>query len=175
MLSIELSKKIEHIFVSGIVLQSAASQKGEWTMSRFSEKVKHARLELGLTQPELGAAVGVSLRTILAYEKGEKEPRAGTLLKLAKALKVSSRFLKDDDCDDPMEEIEKDSYIMDARRQYGTRGEKQIRELMNDSVALMAGGEISEEEKEKFFNALMTAFVKSKEAAKETYGRKKGK
>ena len=83
-------------------------------MSRFSEKVKHARLELGLTQPELGAAVGVSLRTILAYEKGEKEPRAGTLLKLAKALKVSSRFLKDDDCDDPMEEIEKDSYIMDA-------------------------------------------------------------
>ena len=118
-------------------------------MSRFSEKVKHARLELGLTQPELGAAVGVSLRTILAYEKGEKEPRAGTLLKLAKALKVSSRFLKDDDCDDPMEEIEKDSYIMDARRQYGTRGEKQIRELMNDSVALMAGGEISEEEKEK--------------------------
>lgn len=144
-------------------------------MSRFSEKVKHARLELGLTQPELGAAVGVSLRTILAYEKGEKEPRAGTLLKLAKALKVSSRFLKDDDCDDPMEEIEKDSYIMDARRQYGKRGERQIRELMNDSVALMAGGEILEEEKEKFFNALMTAFVKSKEAAKETYGRKKGK
>ena len=74
-----------------------------------------------------------------------------------------------------MEEIEKDSYIMDARRQYGKRGERQIRELMNDSVALMAGGEISEEEKEKFFNALMTAFVKSKEAAKETYGRKKGK
>ena len=71
-------------------------------MATFPEKVKHARSELGLTQAELGEATGVSLRTILDYEKGKKVPRQATLLKLARALKVSSRFLTDDSCDDPM-------------------------------------------------------------------------
>ena len=65
-------------------------------MATFSEKVKHARSELGLTQAELGEAAGVSLRTILDYEKGKKVPRQSTLLKLAAALKVSSRFLTDE-------------------------------------------------------------------------------
>ena len=51
-------------------------------MATFSEKVKHARSELGLTQAELGEAAGVSLRTILDYEKGKKVPRQSTLLKL---------------------------------------------------------------------------------------------
>ena len=41
-------------------------------MATFPEKVKHARSELGLTQAELGEATGVSLRTILDYEKGKK-------------------------------------------------------------------------------------------------------
>ena len=44
-------------------------------MATFSEKVKHARSELGLTQAELGEAAGVSLRTILDYEKGKNSER----------------------------------------------------------------------------------------------------
>ena len=68
-------------------------------MKTFSEKVKDARLQLGLSQQQLGEATGVSLRTILSYEKGEKMPRQGTLLKLAKALKdkglnLDSAFLE---------------------------------------------------------------------------------
>ena len=43
-------------------------------MKPFSEKVRDARNELGLSQTQLGEAAGVSLRTILAYEKGEKTP-----------------------------------------------------------------------------------------------------
>ena len=35
-------------------------------MKPFSEKVKEARNELGLSQTQLGEAAGVSLRTILA-------------------------------------------------------------------------------------------------------------
>ena len=70
-------------------------------MKSFAEKVKDARTELGLSQPQLGAMVGVSVRSILAYEKGEKNPRQATLLKLAKALKVSVHFLTDDACENP--------------------------------------------------------------------------
>ena len=138
-------------------------------MASFSEKVRHARSELGLTQAELGEATGVSLRTILDYEKGKNVPRQTTLL----ALKVSTRFLMDESCNNPVEEIAKDSYIMEARKSYGAKGGREIDALLSESVALFAGGDIPQEEKDRFFDALMTAYVKSKEAAKKTYGRKK--
>ena len=91
-------------------------------MKTFSEKVKDARLQLGLSQTQLGEAVGISLRAIVSYEKGEKKPRPGTMLNLAKALGVSVKFLSDDTCENPMEDIEKDGYIAEAREKYGSKG-----------------------------------------------------
>ena len=116
---------------------------------------------------------GVSLRTILDYEKGKKAPRQTTLLKLARALRVSTKFLSDEGCDDPVEEIAKDSYIMDARKLYGAGGSREIDALMNESVAFLAGGEVPQEEKDRFFEALMAAYVKDKEEARRKYGREK--
>ena len=141
-------------------------------MKTFSEKVKDARLQLGLSQQQLGEATGVSLRTILSYEKGEKMPRQGTLLKLAKALGVSSKFLIDDLCENPMEDIEKDSYIEDAREKYGNKGAKDVEKLLADNAALFAGGELSQEQKDEFFQAVMVAYVTCKEEAKKKFGRK---
>ena len=63
-------------------------------MMSFAEKILTARTELGMTQKQLAEATDLSLRTILAYEKGEKSPRASTMLKLAKALKVSVSFCR---------------------------------------------------------------------------------
>jgi hypothetical protein len=39
----------------------------------------------------------------------------------------------------------------------------------------MAGGDTPQEDKDKFFEALMSAYVMSKETAKKRYGRKKEK
>ena len=88
-------------------------------MQSFAEKVKTARAELGLTQPQLSALIGVTVRSIVAYEKGEKKARLGTMLKLAKALRVSVKFLTDDECQNPLEDIEKDGYIEEARERHG--------------------------------------------------------
>ena len=41
-------------------------------MAAFEEKVKAARVELGMTQQELADATGVSKRAIINYERGEK-------------------------------------------------------------------------------------------------------
>lgn len=142
-------------------------------MERFPEKVKAARNELGLSQTRLAEMAGVSLRTILAYEKGEKEPRPSTMLKLAKALGVSARFLSDDGCDDPMRDIEKDGYIEEARRLYGSRGMRDMKELLAENTALFAGGELSQEQKDVFFQEIMTAYVTCREEAKKKFGRKK--
>lgn len=141
-------------------------------MKPFSQKVKDARNELGLSQTQLGEAAGVSLRTILAYEKGEKTPRPATMLKLAKALKVSVKFLSDDECENPVEDIEKDGYIEEARERYGAQGVRDMDALLADNAALFAGGELSQEQKDAFFQAVMTAYVTCKEEAKAKFGRK---
>ena len=141
-------------------------------MKPFTDKVRDARIELGLTQTQLGEAAGVSLRTILAYEKGEKKPRQATMLKLAKALKVSVKFLSDDACEDPMEDIEKDGYIEEAREKYGSKGGRDIEQLLADNAALFAGGGLTQEQKDEFFQAIMTAYVTCKEEAKAKFGRK---
>lgn len=141
-------------------------------MAAFEEKVKAARTELGLTQQELADAVGVSKRAIINYERGEKKPRPTTLLALAKALKVSTKFLSDPDCDNPVADIEKDGYIEEARERYGAKGARDVDALLAENAALFAGGELSQEQKDVFFQAVMTAYVTSKEAAKEKFGRK---
>lgn len=141
-------------------------------MKSFPEKVKDARTELGLSQTELANRVGVSLRTITGYEKGEKRPRAASMLKLAKALQVSVKFLSDDACDNPVEDIEQDGYIEEARSKYGAQGSRDMETLLADNAALFAGGELSQEQKDAFFQAVMTAYVTSKEEARKKFGRK---
>ncbi len=141
-------------------------------MASFAEKVKTARSELGLTQAELGEAVGVSLRTILDYEKGKKSPRQSTLLKLAKALKVSVKFLTDDTCNNPLADIEKDGYIEEARQRYGAAGGRDVEQLLADNAALFAGGELSQDQKDAFFEAVMKAYITCKEESRAKFGRK---
>lgn len=138
----------------------------------FNDKIKRAREVTGLTQSALAEAVGVSQRTIASYESGGARARRRTLEKLAYALKVSVKYLSDDNCTDPLEEIEKDTYVDQARALYGYRGAKDIDTLLNENRALFAGGELSEEQKDQFFQAIMTAYVTSKEAAKQKFGKK---
>ncbi len=143
-------------------------------MMTFAEKVKTARSELGFSQTQLAEATGVSLRTISAYEQGQKKPRQSTMLKLAKVLKVSVKFLSDDNCENPVEDIERDGYIEEAREKYGSQGARDVNSLLQANAAVFAGGELSQDEKDAFFEAVMKSYLASKEEAKAKFGRKKG-
>ena len=59
-------------------------QKKEVEMKSFSEKLKDARSEAGITQAELAEKIGVSVRSVQAYEQGVKSPRQNTLIQIAK-------------------------------------------------------------------------------------------
>lgn len=50
------------------------------------KKLKEKRIQKGLTQEELGQAIGVSYRTIYQYETGRREPNLRMLRALANAL-----------------------------------------------------------------------------------------
>lgn len=104
---------------------------------------------------------------------GEKFPRDKTIYQLAKALHVSIRYLKDDECENPTEDIEKDIFIAEASEQYGMNGARDLERMLAENTALFAGGDLSQEEKDTYFNALMTAYVTCRETAKEKYGKKK--
>lgn len=142
-------------------------------MKSFADKVKEAREILDLSQAKLGKIVGVSQRSITAYERGEAKPRGGTLRKLARALNVSLDYLLDDDIDDPQSGIAKDLHLEKMRETYGTRAEQEARALLEKNLALFAGGTLSQEAKDAFFDAVMTAYVTCKEEARKTYGKKK--
>lgn len=138
----------------------------------FSEKIRSSREMLEITQTELAELVGVSRRTIVAYEAGEATARKSTIAKLAKALKVSTKFLTDDDCDDPLADIEQDPYVEQARELYGNVGARDMEALLRDNAALFAGGELSQEQKDVFFEAVMKAYLTCKEEARQKFGKK---
>ncbi len=141
-------------------------------MKRFCDKVKEARIANGMSQTQLGEAVGVSVKTILSYEKDKKKPRPSTMMRLAKALKVSMKYLTDDECENPLEDIEKDDYVAEAREVYGSSGARDVDRLLSENQALFAGGELSQEQKDVFFEAVFQAYVTCREEAKVKFGRK---
>lgn len=140
-------------------------------MKAFSEKVKEARTSLGLSQPQLAQSIGITTRSVQAYESGDKKPRASVMAKLAKALKVSIKFLSDDECEDPVADIEKDNYITEARERYGSKGVRDVDQLLADNAALFAGGDLSQEQKDAFFEAVMKSYITCKEEARVKFGK----
>ncbi len=62
-------------------------------MVTIGEIIKHARIKCGLTQHELGEHLGVSLHTVMRWEKSKSTPSAYEILDLAKVLQVSTSYL----------------------------------------------------------------------------------
>ncbi len=62
----------------------------ERTVKGFGKRLRELRQQRGMTQTELGDAVGVSKRVITYYESDDAQPPGALLVDLAKALKASA-------------------------------------------------------------------------------------
>lgn len=138
-------------------------------MERFPQKLKEARTQANMNQEELGEKVGVSRRSITAYEIGASIPRKSTIRKLAQALGVTIEYLTNDETDDTEQGRIRENRMEEARDKFGSKGAKEVEDLMNRSLALFAGGDIDQEAKDAFFDALMTAYVTCKNEAREKF------
>ncbi len=124
----------------------------------FCEKLQSARIKAGLTQTELGNAVGLSGRTIMGYETGNRRPRQKDIyFRLAEQLKIGINFLL----------TEEEEFLTDVRIKYGNRGESEARELIGRSAALFAGGDPDDEDKTAFLLEIRELYLESKENAKK--------
>ena len=141
-------------------------------MERFPEKLREARREAHMSQTQLAEIAGVTQRSLTNYERGVAIPRASVIRKMAGALNVTEEYLTNDQVDDPNAGRLREDRVNAVRERFGGQGAQEMNELMERSVALLAGGTIDQEAKDAFFDALMTAYITCKNEARERFGPK---
>ena len=121
---------------------------------RFCEKVKKERLAKGLTQQQFADRLGVSLRTITNYEKGESYPKQREIYeKMADILGVDINYLL----------TENEEFYISANEKYGSAGAAQAKALMQEVTGLFAGGELSPDDMDEMMKAIQDAYWIAKE------------
>jgi transcriptional regulator with XRE-family HTH domain len=130
----------------------------------FGEKVRELRSKKGMSQTELGKVVGVSLRTVRGWEAEGRYPKQREIYsKLATAL----------DCEIDYLLSEKEAFITEASSQFGSRGERDAKELVSELTGLFAGGEMAEEDMDALMYAVQEAYVEAKKKNREKFTPKK--
>ena len=90
--------------------------------NNFGERLLEARKAKKLTREKLAGLANISSKTIANYESGERYPTVDIASRLAAALGVSVANLIG----------EEGSIIEKAREEYGSRGVRDLRELIDD-------------------------------------------
>ena len=139
----------------------------------FGEKVKEARLAMNLSQTELSQLTGISERSLYTYEQLGTLPRKSNIKKLAEALHISVSYLLDDEETGSQSYIGEDMFLAEARKQFGAKGAKEAQEVLERVNSLFAGGNLDEDAKDVFFQALMSVYMDSKKNAREKFTPKK--
>ena len=141
-------------------------------MKAFKDKLRELRSQQDLSQKQLATKAGISVRSIAGYERGEAAPQPTQLYKLAKTLQVSTEYLKNDAIEDPSYGLDRMEYVEEMRQKSSLQDSLNLERMLEQNQALFAGGSISEDAKDAYFQALMKAYLECKEAAKETFGKK---
>ena len=133
---------------------------------KFGEKLRELRKQKHLSQTELGAAVGVSLRTLRGWEVEGRYPKQRELYaKLAEVLACDVDYLL----------TEKEAFITNSAERFGYRGERDAKALVEDLTGLFAGGQMAEEDMDALMLAVQEAYVEAKRRNREKYAPKKNR
>ena len=119
----------------------------------FGEKIKERRATLKISQQSLAQKSGISLRTIQNYESGQRHPANISIIKdLARVLDVPYDYLLDD----------KAQYVLDAAQKGGVQAALDVDKLISDIHGMFAGGEMSQEDKDKVMRAVNEIYWETK-------------
>lgn len=131
---------------------------------KFCDKVKKERRAKGLTQQQFADMLGVSLRTITNYEKGESYPKQREIYgKMAEILGVDINYLL----------TENEEFYINANEKYGATGAQQAKALMQEVTGLFAGGELDQDDMDEMMKAIQDAYWIAKEKKRNTLQRDK--
>ncbi|MCD8068692.1 MAG: helix-turn-helix domain-containing protein [Lachnospiraceae bacterium] len=137
----------------------------------MGDKVRALRAAQKMSMAELSRRSGLTTRAIRYYEDNERVPSVDAVKKLSAAFDVSTSFFLDDD--EFRRQEKQDAFLEQVNKEYGSRGKAQARRLLEDTNALFAGGELSEEEQGDFIDEMQELFVIAKKRAKAKRGSSK--
>ena len=124
----------------------------------FAEMIRELRNDKGISQTELGKAVGVTLRTVRGWEIEGRYPRNRDLYeKLAEVLGCDVAYLMTDT----------EEFITRAGEQYGYRGALGAKKLAEELGGLFAGCTLKEEDMDAVMYAVQQAYWEAKQANKK--------
>lgn len=127
----------------------------------IGDKIRTARKKAGITQKELAGLIHVTPRCIQYYEANIRKPQSTeTIIKLAAALRVDVSYLLSDNELQLMRDNE--MFLGEAEQKFGKTGKAQAKSIIESTQALFAGGELDEEDKEAFFQAITELYFDSK-------------
>jgi len=131
---------------------------------KFGEKLRMSREKAGLSQQALATAIGLTSRTIMSYEHGTSHPKDRKVyFKLAEFFDVDVNYFLTED----------EEFLSTVAKHYGKRGLDQANVILDQTAALFAGGELSEEDQAAFASAMQAIFLDSKNRAQKKFTPKK--
>ena len=125
---------------------------------KFKDKVREGRIRKNMTQQQLADALGVALRTLTNYERGERYPRNREIYKkLADIFEVDVNYLLTEDLE----------FAIQAGEKYGARAAIQARGMVEELGGMFAGGELTEEDMDAVMKAMQQFYWDAKENNKK--------
>ncbi|MGI6019904.1 MAG: helix-turn-helix domain-containing protein [Lachnospiraceae bacterium] len=122
----------------------------------FGEKVKILRKTKNMSQKMLASEIGVSLRTVVGWEKEGRYPKQHEIYgRLADVLGCGISYLM----------TSNESFVTESAEMFGARGEKQAQQILEQTAALFAGGGLSDEDKTAFMDEIQMLYLDSKKRA----------
>lgn len=141
----------------------------------FGEKLKALRIQAGISQAELARRLGVTERSIYNYETNARYPKGQEVLRgIAETFGVTADYLLDDSPvrAAPAAREEERYFVEAAAESFGQKGRQEAARLLEEAGAMFAGGALSEEDKDAFFQSITQAYFAAKKNARRKFGHK---
>lgn len=133
----------------------------------FGDRLKIARQNRGLTQQQVGDAIGIAKSTVTGYEKGSSEPSIEKLQKLMDLLKVDANYLLQDDIEllsSGNQVLSPDEIqLLSSYRKLNDKGRESIQTLMEMHIGTYG----IDKEGKKSYKIVARGGAKSMELSKE--------
>ena len=95
-------------------------------------KIKERRLELGLTQKQLGDAIGAKTNTVSNYENNISGPDEDTIVAIAKVLQCDINYLFSDFLSSETEYSISEQAMIEKYRKLDAHGRRMVDYVRND-------------------------------------------
>ena len=133
------------------------------------EKIKILRKRARMTQAKLAEILNVTTRSVIYYERSQRNPADDILGKLVELFDVSVDVLRDDHRS--IELTKEERFIQRAKSEDQKRGKTEAERFLDKCRVFFAGGSVSEEDMNLVFESLTEIFFDAKRKAKVKYAK----